>query len=73
MAKKEAQPKAAVKKTAVKKVVDKKPASKPRAKKGAPSDEEIKARAYEIYIESGFQGTELENWLKAEKELLGKK
>lgn len=64
MAKKEAKPsvKADPKKAAVKK-------SSPKAKKARPTDDEIKARAYEIYVESGFQGTEIENWLKAEKEL----
>jgi hypothetical protein len=64
MAKKEVKPsvKADPQKTAVKK-------SSPKAKKMRPTDDEIKARAYEIYIESGYQGTEIENWLKAEKEL----
>ena len=33
------------------------------------TQEQIKQRAYEIYVESGYKGTELENWLKAEKEL----
>ena len=35
-----------------------------------PTEEQIRNRAHEIYIESGRQpGTELENWLQAEKEL----
>lgn len=64
MAKKEAKPsvKADPKKTAVKK-------STLKGKRMRPTDDEIKARAYDIYVESGFQGTEIENWLKAEKEL----
>ena len=52
-----AKPKTAAKKTTKKTV------------KAKPTQEQIKAKAYEIYVESGFQGTELENWLKAEKEL----
>jgi hypothetical protein len=33
-------------------------------------DEEIRRRAYEIYLERGEQpGTELEDWLQAEREL----
>ena len=36
----------------------------------SPSHEEIRRRAYEIYIERGEQpGTELDNWLQAEHEL----
>lgn len=35
-----------------------------------PTREEIEARAYEIYVESGnVPGQELENWLKAEQDL----
>jgi hypothetical protein len=35
-----------------------------------PPVEEIRARAYEIYIERGQRsGEDLENWLQAEKEL----
>lgn len=58
------------------KVVAKKTETKktaPKAKTSKPTSDEIKARAYEIYVESGFKGTEMENWLKAEKELKGKK
>lgn len=73
MAKKEEKTKATPKKTATTKVVAKKVAAKPKAKKRQPTDEEIKARAYEIYVESGYQGSELENWIKAEKELTGRK
>jgi hypothetical protein len=36
----------------------------------APSDEEIRRRAYEIYLErDGFGGNELDDWLQAEAEL----
>jgi hypothetical protein len=73
MAKKEEKTKATPKKTATKKVVAKKVAAKPKAKKRQATDDEIKARAYEIYVESGYQGSELENWIKAEKELTGRK
>ncbi|OFX84242.1 MAG: hypothetical protein A2W99_00515 [Bacteroidetes bacterium GWF2_33_16] len=73
MAKKEVKAKAAPKKIEAKKDVVKKVASKPKAKKTQATDEEIKARAYEIYVESGYQGSELENWIKAEKELTGRK
>jgi Protein of unknown function (DUF2934) len=36
----------------------------------APSQEEIKRRAYEIYLErNGLPGDELDDWLRAEREL----
>jgi hypothetical protein len=36
-------------------------------------EEEIKRRAYEIYLERGEQpGRELDDWLKAERELEGR-
>ena len=36
----------------------------------APSHEEIRRRAYEIYLErNGFPGDELDDWLRAEREL----
>jgi hypothetical protein len=36
----------------------------------APSREEIRRRAYEIYLErDGFGGSELDDWLHAETEL----
>jgi hypothetical protein len=38
------------------------------AAKEAPAHEEIAARAYEIHL-SGDGGDELENWLRAEREL----
>jgi len=38
--------------------------------KGAPSDEEIRRRAYEIYLERDRRsGNELGDWLQAEAEL----
>ncbi|HAN17378.1 MAG: hypothetical protein A2X13_00845 [Bacteroidetes bacterium GWC2_33_15] len=61
----------ATKRTVTKTATGKKTVSTP--KKSKPTDEEIQARAYEIYVESGYQGTDLENWIKAEKELLSKK
>ena len=39
----------------------------------APSFDEIRLRAYEIYLERGsLPGNELEDWLKAEHELDGR-
>jgi hypothetical protein len=36
----------------------------------APSHEQIRLRAYEIYLErGGFPGNELDDWLQAEHEL----
>lgn len=43
--------------------------AKQNVKKANPTVEQIKARAYQIYIENGYKGNEMENWLKAEKEL----
>jgi hypothetical protein len=38
--------------------------------KHAPSHEEIRSRAYEIYLErDGLPGDELDDWLRAEAEL----
>ena len=35
-----------------------------------PTQEEIQARAFEIYLSEGCkEGSDLENWLRAEKEL----
>jgi hypothetical protein len=37
----------------------------------APSHEEIRRRAYEIYLErNGFGGNEVDDWLQAEMELV---
>ena len=40
------------------------------AGRNSTRDQEIRRRAYEIYLERGEQpGTELEDWLQAEREL----
>jgi len=47
-------------------------AGKPRTAKTSPTREEISLRAYHIYLErSGAPGNELEDWIRAERELLG--
>jgi hypothetical protein len=41
-----------------------------RQSASAPSEEEIRHRAYEIFLEGGaVPGRELEDWLRAEREL----
>ena len=46
-------------------------ARKPRTAKTPPTQEEIALRAYHIYLErSGAPGNELEDWIRAERELL---
>lgn len=48
--------------------------SKPRASKTRPTHEEIAKRAYLIYLErNGTPGNPLEDWVRAEHELLQKK
>jgi hypothetical protein len=48
--------------------------SKPRATKTLPSQEQIAVRAYEIYLErGGAPGNPLEDWTRAERELLQNK
>lgn len=48
------------------------PAKKTRAAKSQPAREEIALRAYQIYLERGCTpGNELEDWVRAEQELLG--
>jgi hypothetical protein len=43
------------------------------AAKTAPTHEEIALRAYEIYLErGGAPGNALEDWTRAENELMGK-
>jgi hypothetical protein len=38
--------------------------------RSTPSDEEIRRRAYEIYLErGGLAGNEIDDWLRAEREL----
>ena len=42
----------------------------PRAEKHTPGCEEVRLRAYEIYIErGGLLGNELDDWLQTEREL----
>lgn len=46
---------------------------KTRATKATPTHEEIKLRAYEIYLErGGAPGDALEDWIRAERELIEK-
>ncbi len=48
-------------------------ARKSGAAKSAPTQEEIALRAYQIYLErGGAPGNELEDWTRAERELLKK-
>jgi Protein of unknown function (DUF2934) len=48
-------------------------ARKPRAAGTQPTTEEIALRAYQIYLErNGAPGNALEDWTRAERELLGK-
>jgi DUF2934 family protein len=48
-------------------------AGKPRAASRNPTTEEVALRAYEIYLERcGAPGNALEDWTRAERELLGK-
>ena len=35
-----------------------------------PDDDMIRVRAYEIHVERGYQGDPLEDWLRAERELI---
>ena len=45
---------------------------KPRAAKNQPTQEEIALRAYHIYLERGATpGNEFEDWMEAERQLLG--
>jgi len=38
-----------------------------------PTEEEIQTRAFELYVSEGCkEGSDLENWLRAEKELLAR-
>ena len=47
--------------------------SKSRAGKEQPTQEQIQVRAYEIYLERhGAQGNPLDDWVRAERELLHK-
>jgi hypothetical protein len=45
-------------------------ATKEQSTKNAPTPEEIRKRAFEIHIErGGIHGCDLDDWLKAEREL----
>ena len=49
------------------------PRSAPQTAEGHPTREEIELRAHQIYVErGGAHGQDLEDWLQAERELLGK-
>jgi hypothetical protein len=49
------------------------PRSEPQTAEGHPTREEIELRAHQIYVErGGAHGREVEDWLQAERELLGK-
>jgi hypothetical protein len=49
------------------------PRSEPQTAEGHPTREEIELRAHQIYVErGGAHGQDVENWLQAERELLGK-
>lgn len=44
---------------------------KPRTTKTAPTLEQIQVRAYEIFLErQGAPGSQIQDWLQAERELL---
>jgi len=46
-------------------------AAKPRAARKSPGPEDIALRAYQIYLErGGAPGNELDDWTRAERELL---
>jgi hypothetical protein len=46
----------------------------PRVVENQPAQEEIALRAYHIYLErGGIQGNELEDWIEAERQLVGEK
>ncbi len=43
--------------------------SKQTGRRKLITEEDIRLRAFEIYLENGGKSNELDNWLKAEKEL----
>jgi hypothetical protein len=62
--------KAAPPKPAAKAFTPAKPAKAAPRAAYEPTQEEIQARAFEIYLSEGCkEGSDLENWLRAEKEL----
>ena len=48
--------------------------SAPKARKATaavrPDDDIIRVRAYEIYLQRGHEGDPMDNWLRAERELI---
>jgi hypothetical protein len=47
--------------------------TKPRTAKSGPTEEEIRLRAYEIYLKRcGAPASALDDWMQAERELLQK-
>ena len=49
------------------------PGSETQTAEGHPTREEIELRAYQIYVErGGADGSDVEDWLHAERELLEK-
>ena len=49
------------------------PRSEPQTAEGHPTREEIELRAHRIYVErGGAHGQDVEDWLQAERELLGR-
>jgi len=54
------------------KAVSKTASTKNSERKTKPDFEQIQLRAFQIYQENGYRGNEMENWIKAEKELLKK-
>ncbi len=47
------------------------PSKKPHTAKGTPGTDEIALRAYHIFLERGATpGNELEDWVRAERELI---
>jgi len=54
------------------KTVAKTSSTKSSERKAKPSFEQIQLRAFQIYEKNGYQGNEMENWIKAEKELFKK-
>ena len=38
-----------------------------------PDDDMIRVRAYEIYVQRGYHGDPMEDWLRAERELIEQK
>jgi DUF2934 family protein len=45
-------------------------AQRPAAHNGAPTEEEVRRRAYELYLtRGGTHGAALDDWLRAEREL----